>query len=93
MSDATEERVIPHSVDEALACAQDDVACWMVSEDGHWCPSCGELIARPEWLEDGARLPEECPQCGYPDADAVAGYHLGPDWEDDDDAASEGAVQ
>lgn len=61
----------------------DEVACWSVGEDGHWCPSCGDLIARPEWLEDGAHLPDECRRCGYPDADAAAEYHLGPDDDDD----------
>ena len=65
----------------------DEVACWMVNEDGHWCPSCGDLIARPEELESGAHLPDECCLCGYPDTDAVADYHLGPDddFNDDDD--------
>ena len=63
----------------------DEVACWSVNEDGHWCPSCGELIARPEWLECGAHLPDECKTCGYPDADAVADYHYGPDDDDEDD--------
>lgn len=62
----------------------DEVACWSVNEDGHWCPSCGDLIARPEWLEDGAHLPDECRTCGYPDAGAVAEYHCGPDDDDDD---------
>lgn len=61
----------------------DDVACWSVNEDGHWCPSCGELIARPEWLQDGAHLPDECKTCGYPDAGAVAEYHCGPDDDSD----------
>lgn len=55
------------------------------------CPSCGDLIARPEWLECGMHLPDECKTCGYPDAAAVAEYHTGPDddfpedanWQDD----------
>lgn len=61
----------------------DDVACWKVNDDGHWCPSCGNLIARPESLEGGAHLPDECRECGYPDAGAVAEYHCGPDDDDD----------
>lgn len=64
----------------------DEIACWAVNEDGHWCPSCGELIARPEWLECGMHLPDECKTCGYPDASAVAEYHCGPDEEEDTDA-------
>lgn len=64
----------------------DEVACWSVNEDGHWCPSCGYLVARPEWLQDGAHLPDECRQCGYPDAGAVAEYHCDPDNDDDPDA-------
>lgn len=63
----------------------DEVACWDVNEDGHWCPSCGDLIARPEWLECGARLPDECKTCGYPDLAEVAEYHCGPDDDDTDD--------
>ncbi|GGO96397.1 hypothetical protein EV664_107135 [Stakelama pacifica] len=62
----------------------DATACWSVNDDGHWCPSCGNLIARPEWLECGAHLPDECNICGYPDASAVAEYHCGPDDDDDD---------
>lgn len=62
----------------------DETACWAVNDDGHWCPSCGNLIARPETLEDGWHLPDECHQCGYPDAHAVAEYHFGPDDDADD---------
>lgn len=71
----------------SLSAMQEETACWSVNEDGHWCPSCGELIARPEWLESGAHLPDECRQCGYPDAQAVAEYHCGPD---DDEFDPEG---
>jgi len=61
---------------------------WALSDDGYWCPSCGELIARPEDAQAG-HLPDECRTCGFPDPGAVAEYHCGPDWDeldpDDDD--------
>lgn len=50
---------------------------WMLNDDGYWCPSCGALIARPETAEAGF-MPEECRSCGFPDAEAVAEYHCGP---------------
>lgn len=70
---------------QSKGASADEAACWMVNDDGHWCPSCGHLIARPESLEDGAHLPDECRGCGYPDAGAVAEYHCGPDDDDPDD--------
>jgi hypothetical protein len=60
---------------------------WATNDDGYWCPSCGDLIARPETAEAG-HLPDSCRQCGFPDPLEVAEYHLGPDddfGEDEDD--------
>jgi hypothetical protein len=57
---------------------------WSANEQGLWCLSCGNLVAtahaagEPDFVE-----PDECRQCGYPDPDAVADYHVGPDEPDD----------
>lgn len=55
---------------------------WAVNDDGYWCQSCGNLVARPETAEAG-HLPEECSECGYPDPASVAAYHLGGEEDDD----------
>lgn len=61
---------------------------WMLNDDGYWCPSCGELIARPETAQAGF-LPEECRECGFPDDVLVAAYHTGAgtcdDFDEDED--------
>ncbi|WP_342248622.1 hypothetical protein [Sphingomonas sp. OTU376] len=56
---------------------------WDANEDGFWCGSCGFLVARAD--ADQESLPDECRQCGFPDAESVAAYHL----DDDDDAAED----
>lgn len=56
---------------------------WMLNEHGHWCSCCGYLVAGPDAGEGS--LPEECSQCGFPDAEAVADYHFGPDDDQDED--------
>lgn len=57
------------------------MSAWATKDDGYWCPSCGDLIARPETAQAGF-LPDECKQCGFPDMDKVAEYHIGPDWDE-----------
>lgn len=54
---------------------------WQFNDHGHWCPSCGQLIARPG--ADAEALPDECPTCGFPDADQVAAYHLDDDIDEE----------
>lgn len=52
---------------------------WSMSDGRLWCECCGNMIAR----DDDETIPEECRQCGFPDAEAVAEYHCGP-WDDDE---------
>lgn len=53
---------------------------WDMNDGALWCPSCGNMIAR----DTDDHIPEECRQCGFPDPEAVADYHFGPDDDDDD---------
>lgn len=56
---------------------------WATNDQGLWCTCCGYLVAGAreadavEFVE-----PEECRQCGFPDVDAMADYHCGPDEDD-----------
>ena len=52
---------------------------WDMNDGSLWRPSCGNMIAR----DTDETIPEECHQCGFPDPDAVADYHCGPDDDDD----------
>lgn len=54
---------------------------FMRNEHGLWCPSCGECVASGG-LDADLTEPTECRCCGFPDADAVAHYHLDDDDED-----------
>ncbi len=48
------------------------------NEHGLWCPSCGEMIANADHLDEDGMEPDECRVCGYPeDIDAMADYHTG----------------
>lgn len=44
-----------------------------ITEQGAWCPSCGEHIA---WQDED--IPEHCRTCGFPDdVEKMAEYHTG----------------
>ena len=51
---------------------------WDMNDGALWCPSCGNMIAR----DDDDHIPDEFRQCGFPDPEAVADYHCGPDDDD-----------
>ncbi|HEY8604687.1 hypothetical protein [Tsuneonella suprasediminis] len=56
---------------------------WMPNEGLLWCPSCGAIIGRVEDAE--SHLPDECRTCGFPDdIEAMASYHVGGEWEEED---------
>ena len=51
---------------------------FMQNEHGVWCPSCGELIANGDQVDDDWMEPDECRVCGFPeDIEAMADFHLG----------------
>lgn len=53
---------------------------WEMNYDGYWCGACGYFVAQLS----SETQPDECRQCGYPDAEKVADYFVGPDDDDDD---------
>ena len=59
------------------------MSAWAENTDEHWCMSCGHLVAR----SSAEIVPEECSQCGYPDAERVAEFHL--DESNDEDVDDE----
>ena len=54
---------------------------WDMNDGAFWCPSCGDMVAR----DTDDIIPDECRQCGFPDPEAVADYHCGPDEDEDED--------
>lgn len=54
---------------------------WHMNDGALWCPSCGDMVCR----DDANHVPDECRQCGFPDPEAVADYHCGPDDDEQDD--------
>lgn len=66
---------------------------FLLNEQGLWCPSCGHLVVRAALDEDDDLADMgDCPECGYPDAEACADYHVGRDDEDCSNCAGEGVV-
>lgn len=63
---------------------------WHLNSDGLWCPSCGNRVAGQQAVDNDEPEPEECRECGFPDPERVADYHVGPDddqdeWDPDDE--------
>jgi ribosomal protein L37E len=52
---------------------------WTLNEYGYWCTCCGFLVAHPD---EADTLPDECRQCGFPDAEKLADY-MGFDQDND----------
>lgn len=50
------------------------------NDHGVWCPSCGEMLAGAQQVDDDWMEPDECRVCGFPeDIEMMAEHHLGID--------------
>lgn len=45
-----------------------------VTEQGIWCSFCGDLLVASFHVDHDTTCPEECPTCGAPDPESMAGH-------------------